>query len=69
MIIKIPVVRGKMCFVISFIFPFSKLHCQMLDFFFFFYFRATPAAYGSSQGSVKSELQLLAYATATATWI
>ena len=33
---------------------------------FFFLFRATPATFGSSQG-VKMELQLLAYATATAT--
>ena len=30
-------------------------------------FRATPLAYGSSQARVKSELQLLAYATVTAT--
>ena len=30
-------------------------------------FRAVPAAYGSSQAGVESELQLLAYTTATAT--
>ena len=35
--------------------------------FFFFLFRATPTIYGSSQVRVKSELQLLAYTTATAT--
>ena len=35
-------------------------------FFFFLIFRATPLAYGSSQAGVKSELQLLAYTTATA---
>ena len=35
-------------------------------FFFFFFFRASPAAYGGSQVGVKSELQLLAYTTATA---
>ena len=34
---------------------------------FFIFFRATPAAYGGSWLGVKSELQLLAYATATAT--
>ena len=34
---------------------------------FFFFFRAAPVAYGSSQLGVESELQLLAYATATAT--
>ena len=33
---------------------------------FFFFFRATPAAYGSSEG-VESELQLPAYTTATDT--
>ena len=31
-------------------------------------FRTTPVAYGSSQTRVKSELQLPAYTTATATW-
>ena len=31
-------------------------------------FRASPVAYGSSQTRVESELQLLAYATATAMW-
>ena len=34
--------------------------------FFFFFFRATPAADESFQARVKSELQLQAYATATA---
>ena len=34
--------------------------------FFFLLLRATPAAYGGSQSRVQSELQLLAYATATA---
>ena len=37
------------------------------DSFFFFLFRAAPAAYGSSQAEVKSELQLLTYTTAIAT--
>ena len=32
--------------------------------FFFVFFRAAPAAYGSSQAGVKSELQLLTYITA-----
>ena len=32
--------------------------------YFFLFFRATPKAYGSSRLGVKSELQLLAYATA-----
>ena len=41
----------------SFPFPF---------FFFFGLFGAVPAAYGSSWAGVKSELQLPAYATATA---
>ena len=36
-------------------------------FFFFGLFRAIPTAYGSSQARVESELQLLTYATATAT--
>ena len=36
-------------------------------FFFFCLFRATPMAYGDSQARVESELQLLAYSTATAT--
>ena len=36
-------------------------------FCFFLLFRAVPVAYGSFQAGVKSELQLLAYATATAT--
>ena len=35
---------------------------------FFFLFRAKHAAYGSSQARIKSELQLPAYATATAMW-
>ena len=34
---------------------------------FFFLFRATTVAYGSSRVGIKSELQLPAYATATAT--
>ena len=33
---------------------------------FFWLFRAVPAAYGSSQGGVKLELHLLAYAIAIA---
>ena len=33
----------------------------------FFIFRATPAAYGGSWARVRLELQLLTYATATAT--
>ena len=36
-------------------------------FFFFLLFRAKPSAYGNSQLAVESELQLPAYATATAT--
>ena len=32
----------------------------------FSFFRAAPAAYGSSQAAVKSNLQLPAYVTATA---
>ena len=36
-----------------------------MDSFFLFLFSVAPAAYGSSQ--VESELQLLAYAIATAT--
>ena len=41
-----------------------------IPFFFFFLklFRAASVVYGSSQAGVKSELQLLAYITATATW-
>ena len=35
--------------------------------FFFFLFRAAPAAYGSFQAGVESELQLPAYTIATAT--
>ena len=35
--------------------------------FFFFLFRATPVAYGSSKAGVDLELQLPAYTTATAT--
>ena len=38
------------------------------NFYLFFIFRATSAAYGSSQARGASELQLPAYATATATW-
>ena len=34
--------------------------------FFFFFWRATPSAYGSSRLGVKSEVQPPAYATATA---
>ena len=34
---------------------------------FFFFFRAFPGAHGGSQASVESQLQLAAYATATAT--
>ena len=37
-------------------------------YYFFYFFRATPMAYGSSQVGVESELQLLATATAIATW-
>ena len=43
--------------------------CPPLAFFFFFFFSlfmAIPAAYGSSQAGVESELHLLAYTTATA---
>ena len=36
--------------------------------FFFFFLRATPMAYGISWARGQSELQLLAYTTATATW-
>ena len=38
--------------------------------FFFFFFRATPAAYGSSQarGQIRATAASLLYATATATW-
>ena len=51
-------------------FLFRPNMCQTLTFFFFFFclFRATSVAYGSSQGRwVESELQPLAYTTATAT--
>ena len=48
----------------------SIFSISISPFFCFFLFRGTPAAYGSSQAPrlrVKSELQLLAYTTATAT--
>ena len=49
---------------------FTLSSCYLFSFFFFFFFfflfRATPVAYGSSQVR-GSELQLLAYGTATAT--
>ena len=35
---------------------------------FFFFFRAAPMAFGGSQDGAKLELQLPAYATATASW-
>ena len=40
----------------------------LLDQISFFLFRATPMAYRGSQARGKLELQLLVYATATATW-
>jgi len=40
--------------------------CDILFFCLFFFFRATPTAYGGSSIGVDSELQLLAYTTATA---
>ena len=40
----------------------------MLSFLFFGLFRATPKAHASSQAGVQSDLQLLAYATVSATW-
>ena len=50
------------------IFWLSSWFCHSLTvFFFFFLFRATPAACGSPRLGVKLELQLLAYPTATAT--
>ena len=39
---------------------------QPTSFFFFFSFKATPAAYGNYQVEFESELQLLAHATAIA---
>ena len=36
--------------------------------FSFFFFRASPVAYGSSQARVESEFQLPTYTTATAMW-
>ena len=39
---------------------------NILFFFFFGHFRAVPVAYGGPQARVESELQPLAYATATA---
>ena len=47
-----------------------SLSLSFFSFFFFFFFgggRAAPAAYGVPRLGVKSELRLLAYATATAT--
>ena len=43
----------------------SPLSLSLFFFFFFLLFRATPVAYVSSQARAESELQLLAYATAT----
>ena len=55
-------------FVCQYIYP-SIIHpLIIITFFFFGLFRATPMAYGSSHRlGVESEIQLLAYATATAT--
>ena len=39
--------------------------CPLVKHFFFCLFRATPAAYGSSQVGVRWELQLPAYTTTT----
>jgi len=36
--------------------------------FIYLFIWATPVAYGSSQARGQSELQLMIYATATATW-
>ena len=44
----------------------SSLFSFILFIFLFLLFRAAPAAYGGSQAGVESELQLPAYATATA---
>ena len=49
-------------------YPLGSLWCKNLFYFIFCLFRATPAAYEGSQARAESELQLLAYATATATW-
>ena len=49
--------------------PFFSLKFSYLRFFSsFFFFRATPTAYGSLRLGVMSELQLLASTTAIATW-
>ena len=48
---------------------FRKMSIQVLcTFFFFWFFRATPMACGSSRLEIKWELQIPAYTTATATW-
>ena len=46
----------------------SLLKGEIIILFVYLIFRASPAAYGSSQARIESELQLPAYATATATW-
>jgi len=42
--------------------------CPWFSCFLFLLFRAKPAAYGISRIGIKSELQLLAYISTTATW-
>ena len=54
----------------SFLFPSLAASFFLFFFswsFFFFFFRAAPVTYGGSQARVHLELQLLAYARATAT--
>ena len=48
--------------------PKCSFNCELSFSLFFFLFRATPTAYGSSLVRVESELHILVYATATATW-
>ena len=46
----------------------KKVELKFFFFFFFCLFRAVPSAYAFPRLGVESELQLLAYTTATATW-
>ena len=51
----------------TWILPYEEEHLSLSFFFFLFsFFRAAPAAYGSSQARVELELQLPAYITTTA---
>ena len=53
-------------FFFLFFFFFFFFFFSFFFFFFFLHFKATPTAYGSFQTRVESELQLPAYARATA---